>query len=418
MNATTARPLRVLCLVHRFFPDYRLGTEKFVLQLATSLQARGHQVQVVTFTPGRAWRWQLWRRLLGATFWQRRYAYAGVPVLAVRQLSRQAANHRQVEDAAGRAFARRFLQHWRPDIVHVGHAMHVSGFVWAANDLGIPTVFTLTDYWLLCPKIVLLNSGGARCAGPGEGTVCTRDCPELEPAWVRRRLALAATMVRQAACVAAPSRDLARCFQQEWSWLTPQVVPYGVAPWTHHARRYTAGAGLVFAYAGSLSPQKGVSVLIEAFQGVKADAARLHIYGAGSCEAALRALAAGDDRIRFCGVYDETTAGQVFATMDVLVAPSVWAENRPFAVYEALASGVPVVISAVGGMDEAVEDGVTGFVTPPGDVGALRAVLQRLADAPEQLNPLKERIAGLALPTPAMEADTYAAIYRHIKEER
>lgn len=413
-NQTGNRPLRVLCLVHRFYPEHRLGTEKFVLQLATSLQACGHQVQVVTSTRGRAWRWQIWRRLFGATFWQRRYTYTGVPILALRQLSRQKTTFRQVEDEVQRAFARRFLQRWRPDIVHVGHAMHVSGFVWAAHDLSIPTVLTLTDYWLLCPKIVLINSQGARCAGPGQGAVCAQDCPELDPAFVRCRLALTETIVRQAACIAAPSRYLARCFQQEWPWLTPQVVPHGVAPWTHNVRQYTPDAGLVFTYAGSLSQQKGVDVLIQAFRGVRSVAARLNIYGAGSCEADLRDLAASDERIQFCGVYDEHSASQVFDSMDVLVAPSIWAENRPFAVYEALASGVPVVVSAVGGMAEAVEDGVTGFAVPPCDVEALRAAMQRLIDAPEQINTLKNRIAGLTIPTPETEADAYTTIYRNI----
>jgi glycosyltransferase involved in cell wall biosynthesis len=100
--------------------------------------------------------------------------------------------------------------------------------------------------------------------------------------------------------------------------------------------------------------------------------------------------------------------------MDVLVAPSIWAENRPFAVYEALASGVPVVVSAIGGMTETVADGVTGCIVPPGDVPALRAALQRLADRPEQLNQFKDKIADLTLPSPTAEADAYAIIYQSI----
>jgi glycosyltransferase involved in cell wall biosynthesis len=154
--------------------------------------------------------------------------------------------------------------------------------------------------------------------------------------------------------------------------------------------------------------------LIEAFRGVQSIAAQLVIYGAGPDEAALHALAASDLRIRFGGVYTEQVAGQIFGAMDVLVAPSQWPENRPFIVHEALASGVPVIVSAVGGMADAVEDGVTGFVTPPGDVAALRAVLQRLVDAPEQINKLKNKIAGLTIPTPETEADAYATIYRNI----
>jgi glycosyltransferase involved in cell wall biosynthesis len=412
---TSECPLRLLYLAHQFYPEYRNGTEKFVLQLAQSMQSRGHQVQVVTYRTGGLRRWQRWRQWLGVNFWQQRDTYAGVPVLAVRHSRRPPAYHQQVDDEAERTFARRFLQKWRPDLIHVGHTMRMSGFVWAAHDLGIPTVLTLTDYWLICPKALLVNSRGALCDGPVQGLACRSDCPDLSPDFVSRRLALAENLVRQAACVVAPSRHLAQVFQREWPWLALQVVPHGVLPWAHNSRRYARDDGLVFAYAGSLTWHKGVHTLIEAFRGVQAGTARLTIYGAGPDEAALRGLADDDPRIQFGGVYTEQDASQVFGTTDVLVAPSEWAENRPFVVHEALASGVPVIISAVGGMVDAVADGITGFVTPPGDVAALRAVLQRLAEAPEQLNQLKDRIAMLAIPTPAMEADAYAAIYRTVR---
>lgn len=408
------RPLRLLYLVHQFYPEYRNGTEKFVLQLAQSMQNRGHQVQVVAYRVGGLRRWQRWRRWFGADFWQQDYRYAGMQVLTVRHLRRPSAYYQQVTDETQRAFARRCLQAWRPDVVHVGHAMRMSGFVWAAHDLGIPTVLTLTDYWLLCPKFKLINSRDGICHGPAQGVACSQDCPELDSTFIQQRLALAAQIVRGADAVVAPSRHLAQVFHQEWPWLTPQIIPHGIQPWTHNTRSYGRDDALVFAYAGSLTRHKGVQTLIAAFRGVQSVAARLAIYGAGPNEATLRALAADDPRIQFCGVYDEQGASRVFGTMDVLAAPSLWSENRPFVVHEALASGVPVIVSAVGGMVEAVEDGITGFVTPPGDVAALRALLQRLVDAPEQLNTLKERLAGLTIPPPAMEADAYAAIYRNI----
>lgn len=408
------RPLRLLYLAHQFYPEYRTGTEKFVLQLAQSMQSQGHQVQVVAYRVSGLRRWQRWRRWLGMDFWLQRYTYAGVPVLALHHLRRPPVYHQQVTDEAERAFARRFLKTWRPDLVHVGHAMRVSGFVWAAHDLGIPTVLTLTDYWLLCPKFNLINSRNEICQGPAQGAACQRNCPELETTFIQRRLALAEQIMRSADAVVAPSAYLARIFQWEWPWLTPQVVSYGVRPWTSHRRQYARGDALVFAYAGSLTRHKGVHTLIEAFRGVQSIAAQLVIYGAGPDEAALHALAASDLRIRFGGVYTEQVAGQIFGAMDVLVAPSQWPENRPFIVHEALASGVPVIVSAVGGMADAVEDGVTGFVTPSGDVAALRAVLQRLVDAPEQINKLKNKIAGLTIPTPETEADAYATIYRNI----
>ena len=410
----TSRPLRLLYLAHQFYPEYRNGTEKFVLQLAQSMQSRGHQVQVVAYRVGGLRRWQRWRRWLGVDFWQQQYTYTGVPVLALRHLRRPPAYHQQVADEAERAFARRFLQRWRPDLVHVGHAMRVSGFVWAAHDLGIPTVLTLTDYWLICPKFKLINSQDEICHGPAQGAACQRACPELDTTFIRRRLALAEQIVRRAGAVMAPSAYLAQVFQREWPWLALDIVPHGIEPCMQNRRQVGPESPLVFAYAGSLTRHKGVHILLEAFRGVQSATAQLRIYGAGPDEAALRGQAAADARVQFCGVYDEQSAGQVFGVMDVLVVPSLWPENRPFVVYEALASGVPVVATNVGGMADSVEHSVTGFVVPPGDSLALQAVLQAVVDRPQQLNAFKAAIGALALPSVKAEAAAYGTLYRKV----
>jgi glycosyltransferase involved in cell wall biosynthesis len=404
-------PLRLLYLVHQFYPEFRNGTEKFVLQLARSMQARGHQAQVVTYG---CQRWRRWWRWLGVTFLQERYTYGGVPVLAFCHAHRPPNYHHQIEDQMQEAFARRFLRRWRPDLVHVGHAMRMSGFVEAAQELGIPTVLTLTDYWLICPKFTLINSQGEVCHGPAQGVACQQACAEFDAAFIRRRLALAEQIARRATAVVAPSMVLAEVFRREWPWLAPQIVLHGVAPWTHNRRLVGPESPLVFAYAGSLTSHKGVHILLEAFAGVESATARLLIYGAGPDEAALRAQAAADPRVHFCGIYDESNAGQVFSAMDVLVVPSLWPENRPFVVHEALASGVPVIASDAGGMAGTIEDGVTGFVVPPGDSLALQAVLQAVVDRPQQLNAFKVAIQALAIPTVATEADAYGALYRKI----
>lgn len=408
------RPLRLLYLAHQFYPEYRNGTEKFVLQLAQAMQRRGHRVQVAAYRMGGLRRWQRWRQWFGGDFWQQRFTYAGVPVLAVRHLRRPPAYHRQVADEAERTFALRCLQQQRPDLVHVGHAMRMSGFVWAAQELGIPTVFTLTDYWLICPKFKLINSRDEICHGPAQGIACQQGCSELDAAFIRQRLALAERLVRRAGAVVSPSAYLGQVFQREWPWLTPQIVPHGIEPWPQNTRRYARGDKLVFAYAGSLTRHKGVQILLDAFRGVESATAQLRIYGAGPDEAALRAQAAVDTRVQFCGVYDEQSAGQVFGAIDVLVVPSLWPENRPFVVYEALASGVPVVATRVGGMAGSVEHGVTGFLVPLGDPLALQTVLQAAVDRPQQLDMFKAAIGALAIPTVAMEADAYEALYRKV----
>lgn len=85
------------------------------------------------------------------------------------------------------------------------------------------------------------------------------------------------------------------------------------------------------------------------------------------------------DRVRWFPF--EGRVGPYLSALDALVLPSAW-EALPLAVLEAMSAGLPVVATRVGGVPEAVQDGVTGRLTPPGDAPALAAALAEvLGDA-------------------------------------
>jgi glycosyltransferase involved in cell wall biosynthesis len=124
--------------------------------------------------------------------------------------------------------------------------------------------------------------------------------------------------------------------------------------------------------------------------------AQLLIAGEGSGLDELRTLAASfgpaESRISFTGHRDDIAA--ITAALDVSVLPS-HREAQGLVIIEAMAAGRPVVASAVGGIPEMIQDGVTGLLVPPGDPAALaRAIVRVLQDAK-----LAERLgrAGQAL---------------------
>jgi glycosyltransferase involved in cell wall biosynthesis len=92
-------------------------------------------------------------------------------------------------------------------------------------------------------------------------------------------------------------------------------------------------------------------------------------------------------RVRFLGRRDDVPA--LIAAVDVLVLPS-WIEGLPLVVLEAMAAGVPVVATAVGGTAEALVDGETGLLVPPRDVDALGRALDELLADPERARRLGE----------------------------
>jgi colanic acid/amylovoran biosynthesis glycosyltransferase len=175
----------------------------------------------------------------------------------------------------------------------------------------------------------------------------------------RRAPWLARVVLRRARVVVAPSTVLAD-EARDLGARAVAVIPSGVDV----AEEIGAEDEPPFVlYAGRLSPEKGVLVLVEAADGIPLvivgdGPLREHVPGA-------RGFVAHDELLKLYG------------RAAVVAVPS-YREGFGVVCAEAMAHGRPVVASAVGGLLDLVSDGVTGIHVPPGDVPALRAALERL----------------------------------------
>jgi glycosyltransferase involved in cell wall biosynthesis len=137
-------------------------------------------------------------------------------------------------------------------------------------------------------------------------------------------------------------------------------------------------APLVVGYSGRFSEEKGPDVFVELAAAMRHRSVRFVMTGAGPMEANTRKrisrLALGST-VEFRGLVPDIA--EHLRTLDVLVLPSR-EDGRPVVVLEALASGVPVVASRLGGLPEIVHDGMNGFLCPPGDIAAMAACVDRL----------------------------------------
>jgi len=128
---------------------------------------------------------------------------------------------------------------------------------------------------------------------------------------------------------------------------------------------------------GFANPVKGGRVLLDALGAAGIERAEVVLAGPGEPPAA---ACAGPGR-SWTGYLDEAGKAAAFAAADVFVLPST-SEGLPVALLEAMAHGVAVVATPVGGVPELVVDGETGVLVPPGDAGALGAALRALAADP------------------------------------
>jgi glycosyltransferase involved in cell wall biosynthesis len=169
------------------------------------------------------------------------------------------------------------------------------------------------------------------------------------------------------------------------SWAaTPELTAIG-------ARRRVRRSGPVeVLFLGWADRPKGLFELLEAVRGLASDPAlpevRLTVAGAGADLDHARAFAEREGiagRVRFAGWVDGAERLALLERADVFALPS-YAEGLPNAMVEAMAAGLPVVVTPVGSIPDVVEDGAQGLLVPPRDPAALEAALRRTCDADER----------------------------------
>jgi len=149
----------------------------------------------------------------------------------------------------------------------------------------------------------------------------------------------------------------------------------------------------VIGTVGRLSGEKGQEHLVDALPKILEHfpQAKLLLVGDGPAREALTARVAQsglEDHVVFCGMRGDVP--QLLSIMDVFVLPSLY-EAQGIATVEAMAAGVPVVATAVGGVPGIVEDGRNGLLVPPCHAGALSAAVLTIARNPEYADALAGR---------------------------
>jgi glycosyltransferase involved in cell wall biosynthesis len=409
--------MKILYLVHQFFPEFQSGTEKFVLNTALNSQNYGYEVKVITYS-----------FLDDETFshdhgeiLSKEYLYKGIPVIAYKY--KNSADHilNILECEKLRIFARNALKIENPDIVHVGHIIRVHEFIWAAINLSIPYVVSLTDFFLICPKVNLITSDGNLCNGPNRGDKCKKSCSELNNNYIRYRLDKAREILEKAKYLFSPSRFVREIFHNEFTQLNIKVNPHGISRQKLPKQNKTKNSEdkLIFAYMSVLSELKGIRLLLEAFKRIEKKNLILEVYGSGDENylKSLKRLAKEDDRINFRGKYNSEQLANIYQKIDLLIIPSLCYETFSMVLHESLAFNVPALVSGIGALAEKIQNGKNGLTFLPGDALDLQRKMEFIAKRPEILLKMKDFIKNHeSVPLVEEEFANYLRFYNKIIE--
>jgi glycosyltransferase involved in cell wall biosynthesis len=137
-----------------------------------------------------------------------------------------------------------------------------------------------------------------------------------------------------------------------------------------------------YLFLGRLVPEKGVSVLLDAWKRLEerlgSACPRLVIAGVGPDEAKIHKMASFTKRVSCVGFAEGEEKNNLLAGCRALLAPSIWWEPLGLIVYEAYDHARPVLAARSGGLQETVQQGVTGFLHEPGNATAIAADVMHL----------------------------------------
>ena len=274
----------------------------------------------------------------------------------------------------------------RPDVAHIHNTWWAltPSIVSALDHQNVPIVMTLHNYRLLCVNAQLFR----------DGRPC-EDCVGASPlSGVRHRCYRNSYLASAISALAIQSNRWVRTWDKVDRLLVltdfarslfarADLRPDRVAvksnfvddPGTRHAR---ASSSRTVLFVGRLSPEKGVAHLLDAWNEAKVGDLTLVVVGDGPLRSALEARA--PSTVRFVGRLAGREVTELMLSSRALAFPSIWYEGQPMVLLEALAAGLPVVASDIGGAPETIGDPNAAILAAPGDRTSWASALERLLE--------------------------------------
>lgn len=286
-----------------------------------------------------------------------------------------------------------------PEVVHMHNLVGLSaGIIHAAKRRRIRTVLTLHDYWGFCFKNTLIKRDNEICRDYNRCAECMASISDAADRHIpiRMRQDFLKLQLSDVDVFISPSLYLAQAYVRAGIPVEKmKVIWNGIDLARFSSVTKTPRRGQIrYTFIGHFGSHKGIGVILDALQlGQFSDRIALNLVGGGELtthlRARVRALGLGSI-VKFWGTVNNSQIEEVFQETDVLILPSIWPENQPVSITEAMATGTPVIASAIGGIPELVVHGYNGYLFHPGSAADLAEKMWEFIANPDRINLLGE----------------------------
>ena len=378
--------MRILICSNAYPPDFMGGAELMAHEQAKALVGLGHEVRVFA------------GELASSRSPHERAdaVYEGIPVHRIATVPEHYSPEylNFLHPVVDRHF-QDVLEDFRPDIVHCHNLIGLSvSLPILARQHNAKVVCTLHDFWGFCLRNTAMRADGSPCGDISECRLCLSRIHDGRKLHVPMRfrkdfMRLALDHVDR---FISPSRYLADRYV--WAGLSPErlmVMPNGIDLDRFHPSPSTSEAIRV-TFVGYFGEHKGVATLLDAFSLLPGHFPQtvppvtLQLVGDGpEHEAYLAQIEALGlhELVKFAGKVSPAGMPDIYRGSDIVVLPSIWDENQPVCLMEAMAAGLPVVASRKGGIPELIDHGENGLMFAANDPQDLAAQLALLITNPE-----------------------------------
>lgn len=268
----------------------------------------------------------------------------------------------------------------RPDLLHAHNlaGLSMGPVAYSKKRFNIPIVMTLHDFWLICPKNTLLTKKGELCERGGESGCDGCNAYLLTP-FSNISMTIRNKIIRKLSdnidLFISPSEKLKEIMEDKGYGFKIEHIENGLYlnPYLSIKNKEKYNKRFSILMLSYLSYHKGVYILIEAIKKlVDKGYSEIDLILAGAAENEIKLRdfihkTGLKSHISLLGKVSEAEKLQLFERSDVFVLPSLWYENQPLTIIEAMASNLPVVATDIGGIPEMVQDGRTGYLFERGD---------------------------------------------------